>query len=124
MKIRFQENSIRMRLTRSEVAQFHQTGKVMSKVQFPGQKELNYGLTKTSSHELAASFSIDSLTLEIPKELGDTWASTDQIGFEGSVIVGEGIQLQLLVEKDLQCTSRDWEDKSDLFPNPIGQDES
>ena len=62
--------------------------------------------------------------MEIPKELGDAWASTDQIGFEGSVFVGEGIQLQLLVEKDLQCTSRDWEDKSDLFPNPMGQDES
>ncbi|MGI9542237.1 MAG: DUF7009 family protein [Cyclobacteriaceae bacterium] len=124
MKIKIQDNSIRLRLTKSEVVEFHQSGKVMRKVQFPGQKELKYGLAKTSSHLITASFLNDSLTLEIPKELGDAWASTEQIGLEGSIAVENGRQLQLVVEKDLQCASRDWEDKSDLFPNPLGQDES
>ena len=124
MKIRIQDNTLRLRLTKSEVEQFHQSGKVMSKVQFPGQNELNYGLVKSSGHSMTASFLDDSLTVEIPKELGDTWATTEQVGMEGSVAIAEGQYLQFLVEKDFQCISRDGEDKSDLFPNLLEQDES
>ena len=115
MKIRIKSNSLRYRLTRSEVAQFEQEGLVRDKVQI-GDDALTYNLQKTSGTELCASFKNNIITLLMPESMANEWASTDKVGFSNNA---DG--LYLLVEKDFTCLDNVDEDQSDNYPNPLAE---
>jgi len=124
MKIRIQGNSLRLRLTQSEVVRFYESGSVSGKIQFPGKQYLNYGLKKTSDYDVTVSFDKESIVVNVPFDIADNWAATSQVGFDASVDLGSNGLLSLLVEKDFKCLSREFEDANDLYPNPNQEDES
>lgn len=114
MKIRLKSNSLRFRLTRSEVERFAHEGVVAEKVRI-GEETLTYVLQRFAEPELKATLKNNIITLNVPEQLADEWTGTDRVGFDCD---GE---LYLLVEKDFTCLENVEEDQSDNYPNPLAQ---
>jgi hypothetical protein len=118
MKIRIKGNSIRIRLTRTEVDNFGKFGVLEEATEF-GDAKLIYAIESISTiDELQASFANNRITVKVPEAIKHEWISTDRIGFENKFNIGNDKQLFLLIEKDFVCLDNTFEDQSDNYPNP------
>jgi hypothetical protein len=117
MKIRIKGNSIRLRLTRSEVELFGKEGRVTESTHF-GNQILSYCLSQSSNKELEASFENETVTVSMPESWAQEWVQTERVGFESTMQL-EQHSLYLLVEKDFVCLDQTTEDQSDNYPNPL-----
>ncbi len=113
MKIRIKSNSLRYRLTRSDIALLAREGYLEEKVDF-GEQSFMYCLKQTNDSELSASFKNNTITMLIPKNMVAKLADTEIVGFENNES-----SLHLLVEKDFTCLENVAEDQSDNYPNPL-----
>jgi hypothetical protein len=112
MKIRIKGNSLRYRLTKTDVSQFMEKGYFEEITHF-GETVFTYALMRSNGEKLAADFRDNKITLFIPGTMADEWAGTDRVGFEDC-----NAPLYLLVEKDFKCLDNVAEDQSDNYPNP------
>ena len=120
MKLRIKGDSIRLRLTRTEVNQFGETGRVEEAVHFPDGRRFIYALARSSGADcLLASFNGHKMTVTIPENRAQEWVDTNRVGFEDTCSLGEGI-LHLLIEKDFECLHKR-PDEEDAFPNPLAE---
>ncbi len=117
MKLRIQGNSIRLRLTRSEVRRLAEAGEVVAETRVAPGSSLVYRLQTTDRAGLGASLSGVALTVSVPRDWVAGWPDDERVGFEGTQDAGDGRRLALLVEKDFDCLHRR-PDETDLFPNP------
>ena len=115
MKIRIKGNSLRYRLTRSDVDKFAAEGYIEETTDF-GAQTLTYALQQNRLNNLSAVFEKDKITLFMPKSLAMEWWVTERVGFEW-----RQNGLHLLVEKDFKCLDNVAEDQSDNYPNPLAQ---
>jgi len=125
MKLRIRDNSIRLRLTQTEVDTVSTEGLVKARVSMPGGSSLDYVLESSAATvKPTARFSDGALTVHLPESDVRHWASTEQVSIAADEILDDGDLLKILVEKDFACLApREGEDESDMFPNPIeGQD--
>lgn len=113
MKIRIKGNSLRYRLTKSDVAAIMQNGCLEERTEF-GDQALVYTLRVNNDTGLTAGFKDNRITLFVPRKLIVQLADTDEVGFEHT----QG-KLHLLVEKDFTCLDNVAEDQSDNYPNPL-----
>jgi len=122
MKLRLQFNSIRLRLKRSEVEQFAETGRVEETI-ILGDGEgdtLHYALESTDEvSSPRAEFKGGCILVQVPTEMALDWASDDEIGIEADQPAGEQTQLRILIEKDFACVDGSEEQNFDTFPNPL-----
>lgn len=115
MKIRIKGNSLRYRLTKSDVAAIIKDGRLEERTEF-GHQTLVYALQTTTDYDLSATYHDNRITLFVPHSMVASLANTDEVGFEN----GQG-QLFLLVEKDFTCLDSVDEDQSDNYPNPLAE---
>ncbi len=118
MKIRIKGNSIRYRLTKTEVETFCKAGLYKETTDF-GNSTFTYALkAKKGIEGLEASFNENTITLYLAdkKQLG--WDTSNEVGFSDIMDLPNGKQLSLLVEKDFVCLDNTTEDQSDNYPNP------
>jgi hypothetical protein len=122
MKLRIQGNSIRFRVTQSEMAALAAGAKLEESTQFgPAPSEnLTYAIEISSQcSDIRASYSKGKVEVAIPADLARTWASTSQVGIEHSQPIARGEVLKIILEKDFHCLhSKLGEDERDNFPNP------
>lgn len=122
MKLRIRGNSIRFRLTKSDIAQFADTGKVGEIVEFGVTEQgLSYQLYATPDAEtIQATYNDNCLRVSVPKREAEKWINSDQVGIETKQPLGPERSLRILIEKDFAClTERTDEDETDAFPNPL-----
>ncbi|MEX2494439.1 MAG: hypothetical protein WD448_00040 [Woeseia sp.] len=121
MKLRIQGNSVRFRLTRSEVDQLHREGSVSDATVFPGGSTLEYSLeTSSMTGQPRAAFTADRVVVQIPAPVARKWAVTDEVSISAVQPLEDEGGLSILVEKDFAClTPREGEDESDQFPHPL-----
>ncbi|MDP4130270.1 MAG: hypothetical protein Q8918_08520 [Bacteroidota bacterium] len=112
MKIRIKANSLRYRLTQSEVATLWSEGFLEERTEFSG-KALIYAIVTGNEDTLSADFIEDRIVLNMPKTMIDELYHTDRVGFDD--LRGP---VSLLVEKDFVCKDKVEEDQSDNYPNP------
>jgi hypothetical protein len=126
MKLRLQQDSIRLRLTRSEVEKLAAHGRVEGAVHFgslPGDS-LTYALEASPScSEISARRASNEVCIVLPQELARDWAATDQVSIEHLQVLARDAALHILVEKDFRCAHRDVapkdENEGDFYPNPM-----
>lgn len=120
MKLRIRDNSIRLRLTQSEVATAKDEGLVRGRVQFGGNNSFEYVFESSpATVKPEAYISNNVLTVRIPRLDVQQWAESEQVSIMSEQNLDDGDQLQILVEKDFVCLApREGEDESDMFPNP------
>ena len=118
MKLRIKGNSIRIRLTKTEVAQFGEKGYWEEKTEF-GNTTLTYAIQKDSAaKELSAKMEGTTITMILPESIANEWTSTNIVGFQNQYQLPTGTELFLLIEKDFVCLDNTFEDQSDNYPNP------
>ena len=118
MKIRIQGNSIRYRLTRTEVRELQEKGIVQEHTTFNRKNFAYRVLVKEGITALEADFQNDTISLFFPKVENEKWADLERVGFANDMILDNGQTLRLLLEKDFVCLDERVEDQSDNYPNP------
>ena len=120
MKVRISGNTLRLRLSQTEVNEVGTEGRVSDSIDF-GLRKLIYMIQVVDQPEITASYEGDYITVNVPPSIANPWANTDQVGFEADLMLAGGNELYVLVEKDFKCLKpREREDESDLFDNPQG----
>ena len=119
MKLRIKGNSIRFRLTQSEVKIVEQTGLVKDQIKFSNSISLEYEIKAATGLEyVEATYSEDKITLKVNESLIRDWAHSDQVTISSSLDLSSNENLTILIEKDFKCLSPRDEDESDMFPHP------
>lgn len=115
MKLRILNDSIRLRLSQTEVDIFGEKGCVSAEIAF-GNNRLKYTVAALAdTKDVTANFANNEIIVGIPSEMADKWMDPTEVGFENK----DQSQMRILVEKDFQCLhKRPGEDESDSFPNP------
>ena len=119
MKVRIKGNSIRYRLTQTEIANFRKNGVLEEKTEFLNDPSFYYRLeNKAGIENMEASFSGNRICIFVPEKMATEWTTTDVVGFDTKMKIGEGKELFLLIEKDFVCIDHSFEDQSDNYTNP------
>ncbi|TGE21346.1 hypothetical protein E5K00_13735 [Hymenobacter aquaticus] len=105
MKLRIEDNSLRLRLSEAEVRQFAETGRVAATVALgpTAADRLTYALERAESAEFRISHGAGAITVKVPAALARHWTSSDQNGLSATLLVAPDQPLKILVEKDLDC---------------------
>ena len=117
MKLRIDGDSVRLRLTPSEVRQLAEAGRVDDSLHLAPGAALTYGLRAADVPALGARWDGTALTVLVPSDWIPAWAEGDGVGFDGAQEAGGGRRLAILVEKDFECLHKR-PDEPDAFPNP------
>ena len=119
MKLRIRGNSIRLRLTQSEVAQLASNGCVEDSISF-GSEELRYAVAVGRNGErVKADLRDNRITIYVPADAIAKWADSEQVGIEEGQAISKG-WLHILIEKDFTCLKpRAGDEDEDTFANPL-----
>jgi Family of unknown function (DUF7009) len=121
MKLRLLDDSVRLRLSQSEVNAADRQGIVEGRTRFPDGSIFTFALEALpGTGTRGAAIAANRLVVRLPAAEIAAWANDDAaVSLHGDLTLPEGGSLSLLVEKDFRClTPREGEDQSDMFPNP------
>jgi hypothetical protein len=122
MKLRIKANSLRLRVSRSELTRFLAGEQLAETIRFASAPEakLTYALARDSQATTASVHYLpQAVTVLLTEEQVQVWGQDSQVGVYTTVdIIPEGL-LELIVEKDFACIDRSDEDNTDTFPNPL-----
>ena len=123
MKLRIRGNTIRFRLSRSELDELASRGVVRDSISFGAGVNLNYGIEVGTADNLAASFESQTILVALPKSLAERWVLPEEVAVRGDQPLGASENLSILLEKDYACLApREGEEDADSFPNPAVND--
>ncbi|HMS34752.1 MAG TPA: hypothetical protein PKC91_11775 [Ignavibacteria bacterium] len=118
MKLRIKGNSLRLRLTKSEVKKLCTAGYLEERISFGGN-ELIYSLQSTETfNEIKADYSGNKIAVAIPSSFIKDWEINDIICLDSGNNINDQESLYILIEKDFQCLDKTTEDQSDNYENP------
>jgi hypothetical protein len=121
MKIRIKGDSLRFRISRSEVARLL-AGDCLEETTHFGPEagaKFTYALQAEASVSApAVRYTANRAAVVLPADQTNTWGVTDQVGIAAEVCLGNLGSLALLIEKDFACLDRSDEENPDTFPNP------
>ena len=104
MKLRIKENTLRLRLTQVDLAQFVASGRVEAATPFGGGASFRYALhVSPEADRLTARLEDGRIAVCVPEELAEEWAQTDRVGLEARQPLEGDQVLHVLIEKDLGC---------------------
>ncbi len=110
MKLRIQADSVRLRLNRTELARFAESGRIEETLNVAPGAVFRYALE--SGDTLCVLYHENTLRIVVPASESQAWVSTGQIGISG------GTTVKILVEKDFQCLHDDNPHDPHTFPRP------
>jgi hypothetical protein len=113
MKLRFHNDSLRLRVSQAEMTRLAETGRVEDTLTFAPGRTLSYSLETGGA--LAAAFDGQRISIVIPAAAAKHWMESDEAGIEGF-----SGPLKVLVEKDFRCL-HSGEGDGDAFPNPMAK---
>ena len=121
MKLRIKGDSLRLRVSRSEVARLLAGDCLEDTIHFapePGAK-FTYALQREPSvSRPTVQYAENKVTILLPSDQANEWGATDRVGIAEDIRLGGIGTLALLIEKDFACLDRSEEDNEDTFPNP------
>ena len=116
MKLRFRENSLRLRLNRGEAEALAAGATLEERVQFPGDARILYVLETTTKLKAEAWFRDGVIGVSTPETQVKEWAAGESVGMYFELAAG-GSVLKIAVEKDLECVDGPAEERDpDAFP--------
>jgi hypothetical protein len=120
MKLRIQGDSLRLRVSPSELARLLDTGRIEETVHFAQQEDarLTYALEHAAvDREIGVRYTPREVAVVLSTARARQWAEGDEVGIAGDLALGNR-RLALLVEKDFACLDRKDLASEDTFPNP------
>ena len=121
MKLRIKGNSLRLRVSRSELTRFLSPSRIEETIHFgPGpEAKLTYALESTPANTVTTvRYNPQQLTVTISEDQARTWSEPGEVGIYTAVDIGAEGLLEVILEKDFACLDRSDEDNTDTFVNP------
>jgi hypothetical protein len=106
MKLKIRGNSLRMRVSQTELAKLAATGKVEETVRFSSDRALRYAIEVRPTGAVTAAFSGEEILVTLPKPRLDLWLRPAEVSVEGSQPIGGGKILEIVLEKDAAAVRR------------------
>jgi hypothetical protein len=119
MKLRIKENSMRLRISPSDLKRLLTTGRIEEVIYFGPEPDakLTYAVEQAASNgEITVRYRPQEVTVVLPTENIRKWAQGDEVGIYGAFNAGRK-QLDWAIEKDFACLDRE-EGNEDTFANP------
>ena len=113
MKLRVRHNSIRFRLTQSDVVSLRRSGRCRETILFPGGARAEYVLLASNVGKIGVAFRDGIVSIAVPASQLIDWHSSDQVGISAAIDlypddvypndddVNPGQKLEVLIEKGL-----------------------
>ena len=121
MKLRIKGDSLRLRVTPSEMSRLLQSGRIEETIHFglENDAKLTYALmiVPAQAGGVALRHLPHQIAVAIPAALAHAWADGEQVGIYGAVDTEAG-QLEIAVEKDFACLDKSGVENEDTYPNP------
>ena len=120
MKMRIRGNTLRLRLTRGEVAEIEAGNGVSEQTHFPDGSILRYEMVpgQAQAAGMQRDGDVQVIRIEVPRGAAAEWAAGDEVGLTGDGPFNVG-PMAVLIEKDFTCiTPRTGEEEADTYPNP------
>ncbi len=118
MKLRIKGNSLRYRLSKSEVNKIATVGYLEEQTSF-GENKFTYALQRVNDGvELSATLDQNKITMLVPAPFLKDWPENEIVGFNASMPITGSDSLYLLLEKDFVCLDETLEDQTDNYANP------
>jgi hypothetical protein len=121
MKLRVKGNSLRFRLSQSDVFRLAEAGEVAETVYFAAAPEakLTYALKAVPwTGPLSVAYADQTVTVSIDREAVLRWSRLNtEVGIYGTVETARE-PLDLMIEKDFACLDASEKENQDTFPNP------
>jgi hypothetical protein len=121
MKLRIKGNSLRLRVSRSELALLLGGDRIEETIHFTAAPEakLTYALdSAVQSAPVSVEYGPQAVTVVLSKDQACVWGSESEVGVYGELDYGHAGLLEVIVEKDFACLDRSDEDNIDTFANP------
>jgi hypothetical protein len=121
MKLRIKGNSLRLRVSRSELERFLQGERVDEMIHFTADSGayLTYALQFTSqAASVRVQYEPHSMTVLVSEEQAKLWGEENEVGIYTSIDIGNAGLLEVIIEKDFACLDRSDEENADAFANP------
>jgi hypothetical protein len=121
MKLRIKGNSLRLRVSPSEVARLLKHDCLEETIYFGLQAsaKLTYALQQEPTvSRLTVQYLENRVTVLIPADRANTWGITDEVAIAEEISLGELGALAVSIEKDFACLDRSEEENQDTFANP------
>ena len=121
MKLRIKGNSLRLRVSRSELARFQAGGRIEETIRFSPAPEatLTYALESAlKPSPVTVRYGSREVTVVLSKDRARIWGAQSEVGVYTTLDMGSAGSLEVAVEKDFACLDRSDEDNSDTFANP------
>ena len=125
MKLRIKGNSIRLRVSRSDLAKLAQSGAIQDEVHFSSHPRdaWVYGIARKQAVSApTVEFDEKRVLVVVGDEDVRRWLSTEEVGIYFSLNIGVHGMLEIALEKDFACLDRSDEENSDTFPNPLASE--
>lgn len=117
MKLRIQSQSIRVRLSITDVKTLCKQGSITDQC-IIGSQIFQYILKLNGIEKIKADFNDNQLIISLNPTLIDGWEFNQIVGFDNVMENPDGSSLKILIEKDFVCLDNTTEDQSDNYPNP------
>ncbi len=121
MKLRIKDNSLRLRISRTELAKLNEGERLVETVRFTPAPDAHFSYALEATAQIkttAVKYAAGAVTVCISHEQLWNWSDEKEVGIYTSVEIGEGEKLDLLLEKDFACLDRSDEENADTFSNP------
>jgi len=121
MKLRIKGNSLRLRVSRSELARFLDGERIEETIQFTRAPEASLTYALESAVQVApvrVQYESQRIRVILSEDQGGIWGAESEVGVYSTLDIGEAGSLAVIVEKDFACLDRSDDDNSDAFANP------
>ena len=124
MKLRIQGDSLRLRVSRSELARLLDGERVEDTIHFSAAPDahLTYAMQSASQAEpVRVEYGPQIAVVLISRTRMSSWGKNSEVGIYESIDLGSSRSLEVIVEKDFACLDRSAEENIDTFANPLAE---
>jgi len=121
MKLRIKGNSLRLRVSRSELSRFLDGERIEETIHFTRAPEATLTYALESAVQVApvrVQYESQRVRVILSEDQGGIWGAESEVGVYSTLDIGEAGSLAVIVEKDFACLDRSGDDNSDAFANP------
>jgi hypothetical protein len=121
MKIRIKGDSLRLRVSRSEVERLLSGRRVAETIHFGTDEgaKLTYSLeTANQSSPVSIRYEPQRVTVSLSEAQAVRWGRELEVGVYSTLILNSSISLEVIIEKDFACLDRSEKENEDTFTNP------
>ncbi len=123
MKLRIRENTLRIRITQTELENLGKGTLVESAIHFPNGTLLSYGLQATENESTTIQFVENNIQISLGSLDVETMLDDKIVGIQSMHALESGT-LDLLIEKDFNCLHKRGIEDADTFPNPNSNEQA